>query len=112
MLHSYKQALHSVRAAKQLATKHNLPWTRPNDYFAEMVKSDSHMERIRQRLLDESAGIKRSEEKRREREGRKFGKQVQLEKQKERQTARKDFDERIRGIKRSTLTSPRDCNKV
>ena len=34
-----------------------------------MVKSDSHMERIRQRLLDESAGMKRSEEKRKEREG-------------------------------------------
>ena len=52
--------------ARSLAQKHKLPFTRPADYFAEMVKSDAHMERIRQRLLDESATIKRSEEKRKE----------------------------------------------
>ena len=65
-----------------------MPFTRPSDYFAEMVKSDAHMERIRQRLLDESATIKRSDEKRKEREGKKFGKQVQVEKQKEREKSR------------------------
>ena len=62
-----------------------LPFTRPPDYFAEMVKSDAHMERIRQRFLDEKDKIKRSEQKRKEREGKKFGKQVQMEKLKERE---------------------------
>ena len=71
-----------------------------------MVKSDAHMERIRQRLLDEGASIKRAEEKRREREGKKFGKQVQLEKQKEREQARKDMEERIKGLKRSAYPRP------
>lgn len=66
-----------------------------------MVKSDSHMERIRQRLLDESAGIKKGEEKRREREGKKFGKQVQIEKLKERERSKKDMEERLKGLKRS-----------
>ncbi|KAJ3557163.1 hypothetical protein NM688_g1622 [Phlebia brevispora] len=96
----YKQALHGAQTAKSLAAKHNFPFTRPSDYFAEMVKSDSHMERIRQRLLDESASIKRSEEKRKEREGKKFGKQVQLEKQKERERSKKDMEERLKGLKR------------
>lgn len=59
------------------------------------------MERIRQRLLDENAGLKRSEEKRKEREGKKFGKQVQLEKIKERQQNKKDIEERLKGLKRS-----------
>ena len=63
------------------------------------------MERIRQRLLDESAGIKRSEEKRREREGKKFGKQVQLEKLKEREKSKKEMEERIKTLKRSTCFS-------
>ena len=98
---SYKQALHGAQAAKALAAKHSLPFTRPADYFAEMVKSDSHMERIRQRLLDESASIKRSEDKRKEREGKKFGKQVQMEKLKERERNKKDIEERLRGLKRS-----------
>ncbi|EIW74651.1 eukaryotic rRNA processing [Coniophora puteana RWD-64-598 SS2] len=96
----YKQALHSANAARALAAKHSFPFTRPNDYFAEMVKSDAHMERIRQRLLDEGAGIKRSEEKRREREGKKFGKQVQQEKLKERQQSKKDMEDRLKNLKR------------
>ncbi|KII86944.1 hypothetical protein PLICRDRAFT_114220 [Plicaturopsis crispa FD-325 SS-3] len=96
----YKQALHGANTARSLAAKLNFPFTRPTDYFAEMVKSDSHMERIRQRLLDESAGIKKSEDKRKEREGKKFGKQVQLEKLKEREKSKKDMEERLKGLKR------------
>lgn len=68
-----------------------------------MVKSDAHMERIRQRLLDEGAAIKRSEEKKREREGKKFGKQVQIEKQKERERSKKEMEERLKGLKRSAF---------
>jgi len=66
-----------------------------------MVKSDAHMERIRQRLLDESASLKKSEEKRKEREGKKFGKQVQIEKLKEREKAKKEIDDRLKSLKRS-----------
>jgi rRNA-processing protein EBP2 len=69
-----------------------------------MVKSDAHMERIRQRLLDESATIKRGEQKRKEREGKKFGKQVQIEKAKERERSKKDMEDRLKGLKRSQLT--------
>ncbi|KAI0248600.1 eukaryotic rRNA processing protein EBP2-domain-containing protein [Lactifluus subvellereus] len=96
----YKQALHGAKAARALATKHGLPFTRPDDFFAEMVKTDAHMERIRQRLLDESTGIAKSEARRREREGKKVGKQVQLEKLKERERSKKDMEERLKGLKR------------
>jgi rRNA-processing protein EBP2 len=103
---SYKQALHGAKAAISLAAKHNLPFTRPSDYFAEMVKSDVHMERIRQKLLDESATIKKSEEKRKEREGKKFGKQVQIEKLKEREKGKKDMEARLKALKRSNPSNP------
>ena len=63
------------------------------------------MERIRQRLLDESASIAKSEARRREREGKKIGKQVQLEKLKERERSKKDMEERLKGLKRSTFLS-------
>ncbi|KAJ7250027.1 eukaryotic rRNA processing protein EBP2-domain-containing protein, partial [Mycena haematopus] len=96
----YKQALHGANAARALAAQHNFPFTRPTDYFAEMVKSDAHMERIRQRLLDESAGIKKSDDKRKEREGKKFGKQVQIERLKEREKGKKEMEERLKGLKR------------
>ncbi|KAJ7043104.1 eukaryotic rRNA processing protein EBP2-domain-containing protein [Mycena alexandri] len=96
----YKQALHSTAAARALAAKHKFPFTRPSDYFAEMVKTDAHMERIRQRLLDEGAGIRKSDEKRKEREGKKFGKQVQIERLKEREKGKKEMEERLKGLKR------------
>lgn len=37
-----------------MAAKNDIPFTRPNDYYAEMVKSDEHMERIRTKLVDEA----------------------------------------------------------
>ena len=95
--------MHGAKAARVLATEHHLPFTRPDDFFAEMVKTDTHMERIRQRLLNESAGIAKSEARRREREGKKIGKQVQLEKLKEREHNKKDMEERLKGLKRSTF---------
>lgn len=65
------------------------------------------MERIRQRLLNETAGIKKSEEKRKEREGKKFGKQVQVEKLKERERDKKDMEERLKNLTRSGFCSLR-----
>ena len=56
------------------------------------------MECIRQRLLDESASIAKSEARRRERKGKKIGKQVQLKK---RERSKKDMEERLKGLKRS-----------
>ena len=68
-----------------------------------MVKSDAHMERIRMRLLNESSSIKKSEDKRKEREGKKFGKQVQIEKLKERERNKKEMDEKLKSLKRSKV---------
>lgn len=94
-----------MNTARVLATKHKLPFTRPSDYFAEMVKSDAHMERIRQKLLDETAGIKKGEDARKQRDLKKFGKQVQVEKIKEREKSKKEMDERLKGLKRSKAFS-------
>lgn len=37
---SYKRALEAVVIGEQKLAKHKLPKARPNDYFAEMVKTD------------------------------------------------------------------------
>lgn len=68
----YKQSLHCAKAARALAALHNSPFTLADDFFAKNGQDGCAygpgMERIRQRLLDESAGIAKSEA-RREREG-------------------------------------------
>ncbi|QRV92349.1 rRNA-processing protein ebp2 [Ceratobasidium sp. AG-Ba] len=96
----YKQALSTANTARTKFLAAKLPFSRPPDYFAEMVKSDSHMERIRQRLLDERAGIQKSEVAKKQRELKKVGKQVQVEKLKEREKSKKEMNERVKGLKR------------
>ncbi|KAG8736468.1 rRNA-processing protein and EBNA1-binding protein ebp2 [Ceratobasidium sp. 414] len=96
----YKQALSTANTARAKFSAAKIPFSRPSDYFAEMVKSDSHMERIRQRLLDERAGIQKSEVAKKQRELKKVGKQVQVEKLKEREKSKKEMNERVKGLKR------------
>ncbi|KAH9984212.1 eukaryotic rRNA processing [Russula vinacea] len=41
----YKQALQGAKAARALAALHSVPFARPDDFLAEMVKTDAHMGR-------------------------------------------------------------------
>ena len=40
-----------------------MPWSRPTDYYAEMVKSDGHMAKIKEQLMHEQRRIEESEER-------------------------------------------------
>ncbi|GAA5899954.1 EBP2 family rRNA-processing protein [Sporobolomyces salmoneus] len=99
-LEFYKQSLWAATHAESLFTKASLPFHRPSDYFAEMVKTDDHMSKIRQSLLDEQAGMKASEEARKLRELKKFGKKVQVEKIREREKEKKAVGERLESLKK------------
>lgn len=81
----YKQALGAAHGARAQCKKAKIPFMRPSDYYAEMIKSDVQMHRVRTKLLEEEKGIKASEDARKMREAKKFGKKVQVEKQLERQ---------------------------
>ncbi|KAL8284213.1 hypothetical protein RQP46_004962 [Phenoliferia psychrophenolica] len=99
-LEFYKQSLWAAGHAESLFEAASLPFTRPNDYFAEMLKTDAHMTLIRQKLLDESAGIKASEDARKLRDAKKFGKKVQVERLKEREKDKKDVGKRLESLKK------------
>lgn len=66
-----------------------IPFRRPDDYFAEMVKDDEHMARIQRKLGVEKRRTEANESAKRQRELRKFGKQIQEQKLKEREEAKK-----------------------
>ena len=53
-----------------------------------------------------STGIKKSEVARKQRDLKKFGKQIQVEKLKQREMDKKNFSEKMQGIKRSELRFP------
>ncbi|KAK8151843.1 eukaryotic rRNA processing protein EBP2-domain-containing protein [Phyllosticta citrichinensis] len=97
----YKQALAAAKEARGLLRKEGVPFSRPNDFFAEMVKSDEHMGKIKQKLVDEAASKKAATEARKQRDLKKFGKAVQVAKQQERDKAKRETLEKINVLKRS-----------
>lgn len=97
----YKQCLSSVKDARSKLKKEGAGFSRPADYFAEMVKSDEHMGKIKQKLIDEAAGKKASAEARKQRDLKKFGKQVQVAKMQERAKEKRETMEKINQLKRS-----------
>jgi hypothetical protein len=58
------------------------------------------MARLRSHLVEEAASIKKSEQARKQRELKKYGKEIQHEKLKQRVQDKKGLDERLRGVKR------------
>ena len=58
------------------------------------------MARLRSNLVEEAASIKKSEQARKQRELKKYGKEIQHEKLKQRLLDKKGLDERLRGVKR------------
>ncbi|KAF2104823.1 eukaryotic rRNA processing [Rhizodiscina lignyota] len=98
----YQQSLNAVKDARTLLKKEGVPFSRPTDYFAEMVKSDEHMGRVKKKLVDAAASKKAAAEARKQRDLKKFGKAVQVEKQRERDRAKRETMEKISSLKRST----------
>eukprot|EP01096_Ripella_sp_DP13-Kostka_P011646 TRINITY_DN474_c0_g2_i1.p1 TRINITY_DN474_c0_g2~~TRINITY_DN474_c0_g2_i1.p1 ORF type:complete len:364 (-),score=201.62 TRINITY_DN474_c0_g2_i1:125-1156(-) len=80
----YNQGLEAALEAEKRLKELGFPIIRPNDYFAEMIKNDSHMSKVRKRMLETKRRIEIVEERRRQQQQRKFGKQIQIAKEQER----------------------------
>ncbi|KAG8631412.1 hypothetical protein KVT40_000552 [Elsinoe batatas] len=96
----YKQSLEAVTQARSLLKKEGVLFSRPADYFAEMVKSDEHMGKIKKKLVDDAASKKAAAEARKQRDLKKFGKQVQIAKLQERDKAKKETLDKIKMLKK------------
>lgn len=96
----YKQSLDAATRARKLLRAEGVPFTRPVDYFAEMVKPDEHMEKVKAKLVEDATAKKAAAEARKLRDLKKFGKQVQVAKLQERAKAKKDTLEKIKDLKR------------
>lgn len=101
----YAQSLSAVQEARKQLKSEGTPFTRPTDYFAEMVKADEHMAKIKAKLIDEAASKKASSEARKQRDLKKFGKQVQVAKLQEREKEKKKTLDNIKTLKRSKLST-------
>jgi len=96
----YKNALTAAQAAVRKFETSSKPFFRPTDYFAEMIKSDAHMETIRLRLVEEAEGLKASEEAKKKRELKKFGKAIQVENKLQREKETKRIKEGVKELRK------------
>ncbi|KAL8760212.1 MAG: hypothetical protein Q9199_000235 [Rusavskia elegans] len=96
----HKQCLIAAKEGRYQLKKEGIAFSRPADYFAEMVKSDEHMGKVKQRMTDEAANRKAAAEARKQRDLRKFGKQVQVAKLQDRDKAKRQTLEKIDILKR------------
>ncbi|RMZ89308.1 hypothetical protein DV736_g3480, partial [Chaetothyriales sp. CBS 134916] len=96
----YNIARQATLDARAKLKAEGIPFTRPSDYFAEMVKTEGHMDKVKDKVRREGAERKGREEARRQRDARKFGKQVQRVKEEERARAKRDTLDKIKDLKR------------
>ncbi|CAL5221811.1 g4067 [Coccomyxa viridis] len=85
----YNQALEAAKSGVQKLEKQGKKWQRPVDYYAEMVKSDEHMARVKSQLMHEQTQIAEAQERRKQREQKRYAKQVMAERVKEKVQAKK-----------------------
>eukprot|EP00924_Labyrinthula_sp_SR-Ha-C_P008131 snap_masked-scaffold_11-processed-gene-4.12-mRNA-1 protein AED:0.31 eAED:0.37 QI:0/-1/0/1/-1/1/1/0/299 len=112
----YKQALDAVIKAKDilmdefkvsLSNKRKAGYdTRPQDFYAEMVKSDKHMGRIKQNLLFQKQKMDRFETRKKNKEYKKYSKQLQAERLKEKSDVKRRSKELAKEFSSSGSKKP------
>lgn len=96
----YGQALEAAQEAIRRFEGAGYAWRRPADFYADMVKSDDHMTRVKQQLVHEQKAISEMEQRRKEREAKKFAKAVQSEKLKEKARAKKNAIQQVTQLRK------------
>lgn len=76
-----------------------MPISRPDDFFAEMLKNDTHMVKVKSRLLRQSVKIKTFEEKKLKQENKKFHKALKDFKMKNKNNQKRENLEMITQLK-------------
>ena len=80
----YNLTRENVKKGMQILVQAKIPISRPDDFFAEMLKSDEHMAKVKSRLLQQQQKVQTFEEKRARLENKKFHKAIKAFKQTER----------------------------
>ncbi|XP_059619054.1 probable rRNA-processing protein EBP2 homolog [Phlebotomus argentipes] len=76
---------------------------RPDDYFAEMAKTDAHMQKVRQHLLAKQEGQAKSEKVRQIREQRKMGKKMQQQARLRKEKDKKETLDKLKKFRKGKL---------
>ena len=96
----YNSTRENVMKGMQFLVQSKVPISRPDDFFAEMYKSDTHMNNIKSRILKQQAKMKSFEDKKHRTENKKFHKAIKDHKMKEKHQEKRENLERIQTLKK------------
>lgn len=96
----HRQGQATVMEAIPKLKEMGLSTKRPDDYFAEMAKTDEHMQKIREKLLQRQAEQQRSERVRQLRKQRKEGKALQVQARLQRQQEKKEILDKVKKVRK------------
>lgn len=74
----YNNTRENVMKGMQILVQAKVPISRPDDFFAEMLKDDAHMIKVKAKLLAQQKKIYKFEEKKSKQENKKFHKAIKL----------------------------------
>ncbi len=100
-----RQAEVAISLALPRLNSSNVQTSRPDDYFAQMSKSDDHMKRIKENLLSKHAETEKRDKIRKLREMKKLGKSIQNEVEKKKLQAKKKLSDSIKKFKKGDKES-------
>lgn len=106
----YNQALDGVNKALKRLKKMAIPTKRPDDFLAEMAKSDAQMLKVREKLLSKQVAIERTEKVRALREQKKQGKKIQREIVESRKKEKKQMMNALKKTKKGKMSADKLLN--
>mmetsp|Transcript_11707 Transcript_11707/g.17040 ORF Transcript_11707/g.17040 Transcript_11707/m.17040 type:complete len:399 (-) Transcript_11707:57-1253(-) len=86
----YNVALQAVHEARLLCKKNSVPFARPDDFFAEMVKTDDHMAKVKDRLIFETKKMEAFEQRKANKEHKLRAREAHAHRIAEKSKAKKD----------------------
>ena len=105
----YKQCSVGAQQGILRLQEMGFPTARPEDFFAEMVKSDDHMKRVKQKLVSKQLVLERTEKVTKSRKMKKLGKKVQHEVLKQRQQDKKQVMDTVKKLRKG-MTDQEDID--
>ncbi|KAH7727437.1 putative rRNA processing protein EBP2 [Aphelenchoides avenae] len=112
----YKQAQDAAKIAVPRLQKLGVAVFRPADYYAEMAKSDEHMQKVRRRLLEVQKDKDKRENARRLREEKRFGIKAQKAALQQKSTQKRKLMEAVKkhrkGMKAQLETMLNNASKL
>ncbi|CDW84423.1 UNKNOWN [Stylonychia lemnae] len=96
----YIMTRENVKKGMEFLVQAKLPISRPDDFFAEMLKTDQHMAKVKSRLLQQQVKIQNFEERQSRLENKKFHKAMKAYKQTEKHKEKRDNIDNINKLKK------------